>query len=103
MNLFVFCRRCCYTCANEKEIEWRVRIQENLLDEHFDEKLNYLKSLQQCLANLPLSLYYLLCAINQYQSQYNKRLVRCFFLLLKINLYQEKILFRYLHIYFTNI
>lgn len=74
-----FFRRCCFTCANEKEIEWRKRIQDNLIEEYFDEKLNYFKSLQQCLANLPLSLYYLLCAINQYQPQFNKRSVSLFF------------------------
>ncbi len=79
-----FFRRCCFTCANEKEIEWRKRIQDNLIEEYFDEKLNYFKSLQQCLANLPLSLYYLFCAINQYQSQYNKRSVRFFVYLLCI-------------------
>ena len=62
-------------CANEKELEWRTRVQEHLVDTHFDEKLNYIKYLQRCLANLPLSLHHLLCAINQHQSQYNKRVV----------------------------
>jgi len=67
--------RCCCRCANEKEIEWRIKIQQNINQEYFDEKLNYLKFLQQCLANIPISFYYLLCAINQYQPQFNKRSV----------------------------
>jgi hypothetical protein len=77
----LFFRRCCYICANEKEIEWRIRIQENIIKEYFDEKLNYLKSLQQCLANIPISLYHLLCAINQFQPQFNKRSVSFIFIL----------------------
>lgn len=86
--------RCCSICANEREIEWRLKIQQKidserkkslkkchrnlfllLIKERYDEKLNYLKFLQHSITNIPLYLYHLLCAINQYQSGYNKRLV----------------------------
>ncbi len=71
-----FCSRCCYTCANEKEVEWQKRIEQNVIQGHYDEESTYLKSIQQCLANIPISLYHLLGAINQSQPHLNKRWVR---------------------------
>ncbi|CAF1007122.1 unnamed protein product [Rotaria sordida] len=71
-----FFAKCCSICANEKEIEWRLKIQQKIgFEQQYDEKLNYLKSLQQYIANIPFYLYHLLYAINQYQPQFNKRFV----------------------------
>jgi hypothetical protein len=68
--------RCCYTCANEKEIRWRIKIQQNIIQQQFDEKLNYLKSLQQSIANIPLFFYYLFCAISVYKYMINLEMNR---------------------------
>ncbi|CAF0854815.1 unnamed protein product [Adineta ricciae] len=69
-----FFAKCCYLCANEKDMEWRSKIQTTMLSEcSIDEKSIYLKSLQQYLANIPLSLYHLLTTINQHHSQFTKR------------------------------
>ncbi|UJR33493.1 hypothetical protein I4U23_020938 [Adineta vaga] len=71
-----FFAKCCYLCATEKEIEWQLKLQQAMhLKDSVDEKTIYLKSLQQYLANIPLSLYYLLTMINQYQSQLTKRFI----------------------------
>ncbi|CAF1399038.1 unnamed protein product [Rotaria sordida] len=71
-----FFAKCCSICANEKEIEWRLKLQQKIgFEQQYDEKLNYLKSLQQYIANIPFYLYHLLYAINQYQPQFNKRFV----------------------------
>ncbi|CAF4905645.1 unnamed protein product, partial [Rotaria magnacalcarata] len=68
--------KCCSICANEKDIEWRLKIQQKIgSEQRYDEKLNYLKSLQHYIANIPFYLYHLLCAIIQYQPQLNKRLI----------------------------
>ncbi|CAF2862114.1 unnamed protein product [Rotaria sp. Silwood2] len=65
-----------HICADEKEIEWRLKIQQKIgFEQPYDEKLNYLKSLQQYIANIPLYFYHLLCAINQNQPQFNKQFV----------------------------
>lgn len=101
LTRFVCSSRCCYMCVSEKEIEWRTRIQEHFLVECVDEKFNFMKYLQRCLANLPLSLHHLLCAINQHQSQYNKQAV-CSFLVLLV--YESMFGYsRYSLNYFTNI
>ncbi|CAF3316737.1 unnamed protein product [Rotaria socialis] len=68
--------KCCSICASEKEIEWRLKIQQKIgSEQRYDEKLNYLKSLQHYITNIPFYLYHLLCAIIQYQPQLNKRLI----------------------------
>ncbi|CAF3340357.1 unnamed protein product [Rotaria sp. Silwood1] len=71
-----FFAKCCSICADEKEIEWRLKIQQKIgFEQQYDEKLNYLKLLQQYIANIPLYLYHLLRAINQNQPQFNKRFI----------------------------